>query len=333
MHTLPWQHRPLDRGADRLPVHHPRADRSRRGGVAALTLAATITLAACGSSSPTASSSSPLATPGGSSSPTTSAVVDPTLAALVPSQVRSSGPVTIGTDASYAPNEFVAPNGTTIEGMDIALGNALLARLGLTATWVNAPFDSIIPGLQSGKYRLGMSSFTDNKAREKVVDFVTYFTAGTSWAARTGNPTGITPADACGRRVAVQKGTVQVDDVTAKSAACKTAGKQPITIDQYQLQSDATTAVVSGKDEAMLADSPVVGYAVRQAGGQLELVGQSYDTAPYGIAVPKTAGTFTDALLGSLKAMIADGSYQKILATWGVESGAITTPVINGATS
>ena len=47
--------------------------------------------------------------------------------------------------------------------------------------FVNAGFDSIIPGIQSGKYDVGMSSFTDNKLREKVVDFVTYFTAGTSF--------------------------------------------------------------------------------------------------------------------------------------------------------
>ena len=217
--------------------------------------------------------------------------------------------------------------------MDIDLGNAIAKQLGLTAKFVNAPFDSIIPALQAGKYQLGMSSFTDDKAREKVVDFVTYFTAGTTWAVPTGNPKNISVDNACGFKVAVQTGTVEVDDVNARSKACTAAGKPAITVDEYQLQSDATTAVISGKDDAMLADSPVTGYAVTQSGGKLALLGQSYGNAPYGIAVPKGDGTFKNAILAAVKALMANGSYQSILTKWGVQSGAITNPVINGATS
>ena len=217
--------------------------------------------------------------------------------------------------------------------MDVDLGNAIAKDLGLTAKFVNAPFDSIIPGLQSGKYQLGMSSFTDNKAREKVVDFVTYFTAGTTWAVQTGNPMKVNIDSACGLKIAVQTGTVQVDDINARSTACTKAGKRAITIEKYQLQTDATTAVVSGKDVAMLADSPVTGYAVSQAAGKLQLLGTSYGDAPYGIAVPKTSGTFKEAILAAIKTLISNGTYTAILTKWGVQTGAISTPVINGATS
>jgi polar amino acid transport system substrate-binding protein len=58
-----------------------------------------------------------------------------------------------------------------------------------------------------------------------------------------------------------------------------------------------------------------------------------YDAAPYGIAVPKNAGTTKDAILGAVKALVTDGSYKAILGKWGVSSGAITDPVINGASS
>lgn len=217
--------------------------------------------------------------------------------------------------------------------MDVDLGNAIMKELGLSAKFINAPFDSIIPALQAGKYQLGISSFTDNKAREKVVDFVTYFTAGTTWAVPTGNPKNISISDACGFKVAVQTGTVEVPDVQARSQACTKAGKAAITIDQYQLQSDATTAVISGKDDAMLADSPVTGYAVSQSGSKLQLLGQSYGNAPYGIAVPKGDGTFKNAILAAVKVLMSNGTYNSILTKWGVQSGAISNPVINGATS
>lgn len=287
-------------------------------------IAGALILSACSSSS--SSSSSALAAPSATSTASTDA-------ALVPAAIKALGTITIAADASYAPNEFIGTDGKTVQGMDVDLGNAIAKDLGLTATFVNSPFDGIIPALQAGKYQLGMSSFTDNKQREQVVDFVTYFTAGTTWAVQTGNPQKVNPDNACGLKIAVQTGTVQVDDINARSAACTKAGKPAINVEKYQLQTDATTAVVSGKDVAMLADSPVTGYAVSQSGGKLQLLGQSYGDAPYGIAVPKTSGTFKDAILAALKTLMANGTYNTILTKWGVQSGAITTPVINGATS
>lgn len=285
-------------------------------------LVGALLLSGCGSSS--SSSSAALAAPTSTGS---------AASALVPSSIKTLGTITIGSDASYAPNEFIGTDGTTVEGMDVDLGNAIAKELGLTAKFVNSPFDSIIPALQSGKYQLGISSFTDNKQREQVVDFVTYFTAGTTWAVQSGNPKKVNIDNACGLKIAVQTGTVEVDDINARSAACTKAGKPAINIEKYQLQTDATTAVVSGKDVAMLADSPITGYAVSQSGGKLELLGKSYGDAPYGIAVPKTSGTFKDAILAALKTLISNGTYNTILTKWGVQSGAIATPVINGATS
>ena len=78
------------------------------------------------------------------------------------------------------------------------------------------------------------------------------------------------------------------DDITARSKACVDAGKEAIQIDQYQLQSDATNAVVTGKDDAMLADSPVIAYAIQQTGDKLEQLGDIYDAAPYGVRPRET---------------------------------------------
>jgi polar amino acid transport system substrate-binding protein len=248
---------------------------------------------------------------------------------MVPSSVASDGTITVGTDATYAPSEFLASNGSTVIGFDVDLFDAVAAKLGLKTEWVPAPFANIIPSVQSGKYEIGVSSFTINPDRVKVVDMVSYYSAGTSWATQTGNPSQITPDNACGKRVAVQKGTVQVDDVTARSDKCAAAGKPAITIDQYQGQDQVTTSVVSGKDDAQLADSPVIAYAIQQTGGKLVQVGPLYATAPYGYVVKKGEGQFAQAVSKAVNALIADGTYMKVLRKWGVQQGAVTSSAVN----
>lgn len=260
----------------------------------------------------------------GSASPTATSTVDPALAAKVPDAIKADGKIVVGTDSTYAPAEFLAEDGKTIQGFDVDLFNAVAAKLGLKAEFVTAPFDNIIPSVGSGKYEIGVSSFTINDERKKQVDMVSYFAAGTQWAAKTGST--ITPDTACGKTVAVQKGTVQVDDLEARSKKC---GADKIKIQQYQGQDEATAAVVSGKVDAMLADSPVVAYAVKQTNEQLSLIGEIYDSAPYGYVVKKNQGEFAQALADALKAAISDGTYRQALEKWGVEAGGITDPAVN----
>jgi polar amino acid transport system substrate-binding protein len=81
----------------------------------------------------------------------------------------------------------------------------------------------------------------------------------------------------------------------------------------------------------MLADSPVIAYAVKQTAGKLELLGDIYDSAPYGYVVKKDQGDFGTAISGALAALISDGSYKTILDTWGVSQGGIDQPTVNPA--
>ena len=292
---------------------------------AALTTAA-LALTGCGGGSSESSGGS--ATPS-ASLPSVSA--DEALAAQVPQAVAEDGVITVGSDSTYAPSEFLAEDGETIIGFDVDLFTLVAAKLGLKAEFTTASFDSIIAGVGSGRYEVGVSSFTINPEREAQATMISYYSAGTQWATKKDNPAGIDPDNACGARIAVQKGTVQVDDVTARSQACVAAGKPEITIDQYEAQSDATAAIVSGKDDAGLADSPVMAYAVKQTNGQLELLGDVYDSAPYGYVVPLDQTQFAQAIADAVKALIADGSYQQVLENWGVQSGAIDDPTVNPA--
>jgi polar amino acid transport system substrate-binding protein len=287
-------------------------------------------LAACGSSSSTGTGSNPSTS---SSSGGITATKDATIAATVPAAIASKGTLTVAADASYAPNEFFDTDGVTVIGMDADLAHALAQVMGLTANVVNASFDTIIPGLAAGKYDLGMSSFTDTKVREQTVDFVTYFSAGTSFFVKSGS--GVTVnglSDLCGLKVGVEKGTTQLADATAQSAKCTASGKAAVDVQAFPDQNSANLALSSGRVQVGMADSPVVDYQVKQSNGQFEVTGQPYGTAPYGIAIPKTSG-MTQPVLAAMKNLIASGVYMNILTKWGVQEGAITTPVVNGATS
>jgi polar amino acid transport system substrate-binding protein len=295
---------------------------ARRWRLLVVSVGLALALVACGGNG----------TKSGGTTTTTGAAssVDQALAAKVPAAIKSDGKLLIGTDSTYAPSEFLDTDGKTVIGFDVDLFNAVAAKLGLTTQWTSAKFDAIIPGVQSGKYEVGVSSFTINDERKQQVNMVSYFNAGTQWGTKKGNPTGIQPDNACGKKVAVQTSTVQdTEDLPKRVNQCKTSGKSAITIDRYQGQDQATASVVSGKDDAMLADSPVVAYAVKQTNGQLELLGNIYDSAPYGYVVKKDQTDFAQALSGAVAALISDGTYKQILSKWGVDAGAITNPAVN----
>jgi polar amino acid transport system substrate-binding protein len=255
------------------------------------------------------------------------------IAAQVPSAIKNKGTLTVAADATYAPNEFIASNGHTVVGMDADLAQALGQVLGLKVNVVNATFDTIIPSVVSGKYDLGMSSFTDTRQRQKSVDFVDYFEAGTSFYVKaSGGPAITSLADLCGHRVAVEKGTTQQADAQAQAAKCASAGRPAVTVGVFNDQNAVNLALSSGRADVAMADSPVAAYQVKQSNGAFKLSGQPYGSAPYGIAVGKGSG-MAKPVLAALEHLKANATYMRILDKWGVQDGAISAPAINGATS
>ena len=291
--------------------------------------------AACGGSSSSRSSSAD--TSAASSAADTGAIPavmkDDTIAAMVPADVASKGSLTVATDATYPPAELFAEDGQTIEGMDIDLGTAIGQVMGVKWNFVNAGFDTIIPGIQSKKYDVGMSAFTDTKDREKVLDFITYFTAGTGFmTSAASGPTINTIEDVCGLKVAYEKGSTSAQSAIDQGKKCVAAGKADVTAIAFPDQNAVNLAVASGQADFAMADTPTLEWIAAQSGGKLKVVGASIDDAPYGIAVPKNGG-LAEPIQAAITKLIADGTYAAILKKWGVESGAITTPTINGAVS
>jgi polar amino acid transport system substrate-binding protein len=311
---------------------------NRRVAVVAAALCAAA-VAGCGSSSSskTISSSSAAgqtATTGGSQSTGASqSGANGALVKLVPAAIKSKGTLTVAADASYAPDEFFASDGKTVIGMDADLSKAIAGLMGLKADVQNQTFASIIPGLAAGKYDMGASSFSDTKAREKVVTFVDYYTAGMSFFTKASGGTPLASlGDLCGKSVAVEQGTTELAAAQAQSTKCKAAGKPAVNVSAFQDQSGANVALASGRAQLGFADTPVAAYAVKKSNGQFKLVGPTVATAPYGLAVPKSSG-LAPAVQAAVKELMKNGTYMKILRKWGLQHGAISSSQvkINGA--
>lgn len=308
--------------------------RTRPVVLAGAALAGALALTACGSSSSSSAgpSSGSATTTGTPSSPTTgnlpSVAVDSAAAAMVPAALKSAGAINVAADASYAPDEFLDASGKIV-GMDVDLGTVLGQALGVPFKFANQSFDSIL-GTLGSRYDLGISSFTDTKAREQQVTMVDYFVAGESIMVNKGQHQDLTSlASLCGHTVGVEKGTTELDDATTQSKSCK------LTIDSFDTETEVNQALASGRVEAAFADSPVNAYYAAQSSGQFEVVGHPFSTAPYGIAVPMGAKYqgLAQAIAKALTDLQASGTYTQVLDRWGIGSGATTSFTINGATS
>lgn len=313
-----------------------RGVKKAAAAIALGTLAVVASACSSNSSSTTTTTAASTTTTSAPPIPTTVIPTQPAnsaISATVPASVRSAGTLTVAMDATYPPNEFIAPDGTTIVGMDADLTNAITQTLGLKAKLVNATFDTIIPGITSGKYGMGASSFTDTKARQGQVDFVDYFSAGESFYVKSGSTLNFTDITViCGHSIAVESGTTEETDAKTQAAKCVAAGKPKANVLVFNTQTEANVAVSSGRADAGFADSPVAAYIVATSNGVFQNSGSPIGVAPYGLALPKGNG-MAAPVAAAVNLLISNGVYHQILVKWGVQAGAITTATVNGATS
>lgn len=307
-----------------------RAALRGRSMVAVTAAGVAVLAAACGSSTTKASSSSAStagATAGSVAAPATSAGtaapasgVDAQLAAEVPTADRSG--ITVATNATYAPDEFFASDNTTITGWDPDLGHAIGKVLGVNFNFVNTSFASIIPGLQDAKYTLAMSSATINPTRLKQIDFISDFNAGEAFFVPASSTLAVNAfSDLCGKTVAVETGSVEATDITTANSSCSTK----MNIESFTNQSEVNLALSSGRADVASADSPVADYQVAQSAGKFKLSGAILNSAPEGIEFPK-GSPLEQPVLGALKILVQNGTYQSIMSKYGVASGELLNP-------
>lgn len=251
---------------------------------------------------------------------TSSIAMNPELAARVPARIKEAGVLIIGSDTAYAPWEYIGEDGKTPEGIDVDIANAIGRKLGLKIDFQTAAFDAIIPALGT-KYDLGISAFSVTNERMKVVNFVNYFVSTSLWAVKAGNPTGFDSKDICGRNLAIQSGTWHEETVLKINEECVAAGKPAITILPFGQQTEALTRVAAGGADATVSGDSQIALAVKHSEGMLEsqpAYGVMGESGPNGIAIAKSDMELTQLISDTMNDLLADGTYAKLMAEWGL---------------
>ena len=270
----------------------------------------------------------------------------------VPPALRSKQPWQLATDANgNAPGEYTDPKTGQMKGSDIDLGYELCAVMGVTCKWNQVTFDSLIVQLKAGKYVFSIAGMTPRAAREKSVDFVTYYQAGEVWMEKAqGGPVMKTALDMCGKKLATTNistrrwrptsGIIEESDawgfmgekvggtpIAGDVNHCKAAGKPDITVLSFPSEPQADATLLSGRSDVVWTDQGVADWVVHQSRGRLKVAGPACSVGRYGIALPKHS-PLIKPISDALKYLIGNGDYIKILRKWGNADGAVKASAV-----
>jgi polar amino acid transport system substrate-binding protein len=274
--------------------HSPsrRAARALAGSV----IAAVVALAGCsGPAAPSAAAPGSVTVPAG---------------ALV-----QDGQITYCSDISAPPLTFYDAAQAPV-GVEIELGNALAAELGVRANWANTSFNGIIPALQARQCDAIISQLYIKPEREAVVDFVPYMYASNTLVVASGNPAINGVDDLCGTKAAGQTGTTIIGYFTDQSAKCTAAGRPAIDIRQFTKDSDALQQLRLGLVECYGTTLEAAAYVMGQQPDVFRLAGEPFNRIKVGIATRKDAQALHGALAEALAAVQKNGAYNAILTKW-----------------
>ncbi|MGN9758365.1 ABC transporter substrate-binding protein [Streptomyces sp. SD31] len=301
---------------------------TRLRSTAALALLPLLALTACGSDG--------IAAVGASSAPTDDPVaavheVD-AVATLLPSGVRKSGTLRVGSSIGFPPGAYY-PNGTDKPpaGQDIDLADAVAKVLGVRLERQDASFETILPALGSGKYDFGTGNFGVTSDRLKTIDFVTYINDGQGFAVKKGNTafkskvTDLT--ELCGLTIGTGAGTTFEATLTAQKGVCAAAGKKPYDVKVYSENAATLTALQQGRIDVIMSTINGLRHQAAQPASQTTFLGE-FHRLDVGFAFKK-GSPLTKAFQAAVNELIRNGTYARILAKWGTSASAIDASRIN----
>lgn len=235
----------------------------------------------------------------------------------------------------------VDPDDTTVPvGLAPDLADAMSTQLGVDVEWQNMQWPAQLPGVQSGVVDALFGQVTITGERElSIVDLIPFFKTPFSLLLPEGNPEGLTQlADACGLSIGVPVGSIQSELIaTINADACVPNGEDEIIPAEYQGATAAISAIQAGTVDGWLDSSTSINQVAESGAGSfatVQIPESEYPPEYTGIAVGKDQPDVSVALADSLKSLIEDGTYSDILASYGLDSNAITADevVINPTT-
>lgn len=216
---------------------------------------------------------------------------------------KETNKLTMATNATFPPYEYI--EGDKVVGIDAEIAQAIADKLGMELEIVDTEFDSIIPGVQGGKYDMGMAGMTVTDERLESVNFSTSYAKGI-------------------QSVIVKEDSAikSVDDISSKTKI----GVQVATtgciyaeddygveaVSEFQNGAAAVQALVSGKIDCVIIDNqPAQAFVAENEG--LKILDTAYAEEEYAICFNKNDKELEEKVNAALEELIADGTVQKIL--------------------
>jgi basic membrane protein A len=260
----------------------------------------------------------PAATPTPTPRPTTP---PPT---AVPTQPPAVTKITVATDATWPPFEYVDETTKEFVGFDIDLMKAIAQEAGFQVEFVNVSWDPLLAGMATGQYDAAISAMTITEERAKQWDFsAPYYAAGQLIAVRIENDTIKGPGDLTGKTLGAQLGTTGAIEVEENHPEA--------TLKNYDDISQAFLDLINRQIDAVVADDPLVDSFVKKYAAEIKAVGAALTSEEYGIAVKKGAPEILAAINKGLKAVMDKGLIAQLKAKWievtptaGIKIGQVT---------
>jgi ABC-type amino acid transport substrate-binding protein len=251
----------------------------------------------------------------------------------------------------FDPILFTDPDSGRLRGLDVDLAEELADRLQVKLRYERlGHFTHSLSDVKNQHVHIGMSVLRDRAEGRRVVDFIDYLNPGSALLVPKRDHAEIRSLeDLCGKTV-VRPIEMTAGSLVEQSHRCAANGRPGITLMSCPQLSTAPDAdedvllrrcpaggdplrlVIDGSVDAAVVDHPVAARLVRTAsvGGQLTIARPAVKSAPYGIAVRKGDDAVRDAVQSALRAVIADGTYDRILAEWNLQRRALRTAAVNG---
>lgn len=214
--------------------------------------------------------------------------------------------LTMATNAYFPPYEYY--DGENVVGIDVEIAQAIADKLDMQLKVVDIEFDSIVSGVATGKYDMGMAGMTVTEDRLESVDFTdSYATGRQVIIVADGSPIASPDdlfADGATYTVGVQLGTTG-DIYTSEDLGSDR-------VKQFNSGNEAVEALKSGKVDCVVIDNePAKCYVEANEG--LEILPTEYVTEDYSICIAKDNTELKDKINTALNELMQDGTVQEII--------------------
>lgn len=259
------------------------------------------------------------------------ALAGPAAAAELPAAIKARGTLIAAIVPNYPPLDLKDPATNELTGFDVELGAAIAAKLGLRIQWQETSFEQMVSAVGTGRVDVVISGMSDLPSRRGTVSFVDYLRSGPQFFVRAARAAEFPDmASLCGKTVGASRRTSYPREIARWSEeTCAAAGRPAVNFVGTEGSADARTQLRQGRIDAAMQGNETLPYIMGLEPNTYHPVGQPIATQLMGVAVAKDATGLQQAIAEALTALMADGTYRRLLDKWKLSANAIERVTIN----